>query len=255
MDHDGTVHQTSISYSGTQGSPLPVGQAVTTTQYDALGRPLVVADGGGGTASYTYAQDDVLSVLSPSPTGENNKQTQNQYDGLGRLTSSCKISAAVSGSTSCNQQNGSYSGVLTTTSYTSASGTQTVSSTRGSQTRSQTVDGLGRVISTTTPEGGTTTYTYDSFPAGGCGWTSQPGDLMLKINGDGSQVCYVHDALHRLITTGTSNLPNTCKRFLYDSVSNALQPQPSGSTLNNLSGRLVEAETDNCTVWPPTSPR
>ncbi len=232
---------------------LPGGTAVTKTQNDALGRPLTITDGGGGTVSYTNAQNDVLSVLSPAPSGENNKQTQKQFDGLGRITSSCAIGNG--STTACGQSTGSANGVTTSTTYTSAAGSQTVSSTRGAQTRSQTVDGLGRVTSTITPEGGTTTYIYDYVPPPGTcgGWTSQPGDLMVKINGDGSQVCYVHDALHRLITTGTSNLPNTCKRFLYDSVSNALQPQPSGSTLNNLSGRLMEAETDNCTVYPPTS--
>ena len=124
----------------------------------------------------------------------------------------------------------------------------------GTQTRTYIYDGLSRLTSESNPESGTTTYTYDSFPAGGCGWTSQPGNLMLTTNGDGSQVCYVHDGLYRLIRTGTSQRPNSCRSLVYDSVSNQnVQPQPSGSTLSNLAGRLVEAETDNCTVWPPTS--
>ena len=108
----------------------------------------------GEYVSTQYLQNDVLSALGPASTGENLKQVQKQYDGLGRLTSTCKISSSVSGSTPCGQNNGSYSGVLTSITYPSGSGSQTVQSTRSSQTRSKTIDGLGRVISTTTPEGG-----------------------------------------------------------------------------------------------------
>jgi RHS repeat-associated protein len=228
---------------------IPGGTAITTTQLDALGRTTSVTDGGGGYSSQTYRQNDVLNVVGPITPGENAKQVQNEYDALGRVTSSCAIATTVLGNVACGQNTGSYSGVLTTTAYTS----QTVTSTRGSQTRSQTVDGLGRVTSTTTPEGSTTTYTYDSIPSPGTcgGWTSEPGDLMLVVYANGQAVCYVHDALHRVIRSGGAT--PVCQSFIYDSVLNAVETQPSGSTLSNLAGRLVEAETDNCTAWPPTS--
>jgi RHS repeat-associated protein len=246
----GLLTTASRPYSGTAGQAAPGGTAATTTQYDALGRPLTVTDGGGGTVSYTYPQNDVLFVLSPAPTGENNKQVQNEYDGLGRLISSCQISATVSGSTPCNQKNGSYSGVLTSTSYTSASGSQTVSSTRGSQTRSQTVDGLGRVTSATTPEGGTVTNVYDTLPSA-CNNRAfaYSGKLIFKGFSNGNFSCYQYDSLGRITAiTGVSGSNYLCKRFFYDNSTGATGTIPSGITISYPYGRLVEAETDNCTL-------
>ena len=80
-----------------------------------------VQSGSNATGTNTYNENDVLTQLSPAPSGENIKQGQNQYDGLGRLTSSCAISSTVSGNVSCGQNtNTSASGILTTTAYTSA---------------------------------------------------------------------------------------------------------------------------------------
>lgn len=121
-----------------------------------------IGNTGGGLLSNTYSLNDILSVLSPAPSGENNKQVQNQYDGLGRLTSSCAISSTVSGNVACGQSTGSSNGILTTTAYTSGAGYQTVTSSRGpsnQQQRSVTVDGAGRTTQKVTPEGGTWTYT------------------------------------------------------------------------------------------------
>jgi YD repeat-containing protein len=223
----------------------------TTAGYDALGRVLTVVDGSGvGTVSNTYTQNDVLSALTPVPSGEFAKQTQTEYDGLGRVKSVCE-SFHAGGGTSCSQATGSYSGIFDTYSYTSASWSTTVSVTRGGQTRSTTYDPLGRPISITTPESGTTTYTYDSYPAGVCGgWTNEPGNLMLITRANGTAECFVHaDPANRLTDYGGGS---TCDRLRYDSVSNAVQTQPTGYVGNNLGGRVVEAETDTC-AWPPTS--
>jgi hypothetical protein len=201
-----------------------------------------------------YNLNDVLSILGPASPNENLKQVQKEYDGLGRLTSVCKISTTVMGSTACLQANGSYYGVLTTTKYSSATGSQTVTSTRGSQIRSKTVDGLGRVTSITTPEGGTITNVYDSVTCGGA--FNFPGKLVKSTFANGNFACYAYDTLGRLsdIGAGYSGGGTTlCRRFRYDSATNGYTTQPSGSTITNVSGRMVEAETDNC-VQPPTSP-
>ena len=241
---------------------IPGGTALTTTQLDALGRTVSVTDGGGGYDLYSYANNDVLSVLGPAPSGENVKQSQTQYDGLGRQTSVCNISATVNGATSCNQSNGSYSGVLTTTSYSS----QTVSSTRGSQTRSTTVDGLGRVTSSTTPEGGTVTNVYDSYGSG-CGSFSKPvtGHLAYSVAANGDFICYEYDALGRIIQEVAG--PSSCfgslvvsggvqslavcsgvvsRLFYYDSTSSGdYYTPPTGSSQNYTAGRLMEATSLN----------
>jgi RHS repeat-associated protein len=238
--------QTTLPCTATSGSQCPFSPGVTTALLDPLRRPYTVTDGGGGTVTNTYQQNDVLTVLGPAPAGENTKQVQKQYDGLGRVTMSCTIGNGYT--TGCNQNTGSANGVTTSYSYPYGSGSSSVSVTRGSQTRSKTYDAMRRLTSSSTPEGGTTTYTYDSYPSGCGGYTSEPGHLMLKTTPIGT-ICYVYNdgGLGRLTDvwiTGGAN--NYCKRFRYDSVSNGVQTQPSGSTINNAAGRLVEAETDNC---------
>jgi YD repeat-containing protein len=57
-------------------SSLALDASATFTTYDALSRPLTVVDGGGGTTTYAYNQNDVLVTVSPAPSGENTKQRQ-----------------------------------------------------------------------------------------------------------------------------------------------------------------------------------
>jgi YD repeat-containing protein len=87
--------------------PAPPGELnedapATFTTYDALSRPLTVVDGGGGTTTYSYNQNDVLVTVSPAPSGENTKRRQLEYDALGRLTSVCEMTT-VTGSGTCGQ--------------------------------------------------------------------------------------------------------------------------------------------------------
>ena len=250
----GAVTTVSVPYAGTAGQPAPQGTAVNKTQFDALGRSLSAANSAtGGYNAFTYTNNDVLSVLGPAPSGENLKQTQSQSDGLGRPTSSCNLSSTASGNVSCAQNNGSYNGVLTATSYSSASGSQTITSTRGSQTRSQTADGLGRVTSSATPEGGTITNVYDSITCGGA--YNFPGKLVMSTFANGNFACYDYDSLGRLldISAGYSGGGTSlCRRFRYDNSTGVLGTIPSGITISNPYGRMVEAETDNC-VQPLTT--
>jgi YD repeat-containing protein len=103
----------STTFGGTNSSA-----PATTTTYDALNRPLVVTDGGSGTTTYSYTQNDVLVTVGPqvtSPQTENTKKRQLEYDGLGRLTSVCEVSGA-SGSGTCGQ-NASQTGFWTKYTY------------------------------------------------------------------------------------------------------------------------------------------
>ena len=192
-----------------------------------------------------YILQDVLKTLAPAPSGERTKSVQTEYDGLGRLISVCKISPnGVSGSVSCSQKNGPYNGVLTGYSYASTTGSQTVSQTRGAQTRSTTLDGLGRVTSSTTPEGGTTQYFWDAAPPvcyNNVGWPT-PGDLGARKDNAGTYICYGYDALHRLVGALNRPLGGDCFGFVYDS---ATPPAGSGITVQNTAGRMVEAYTNN----------
>jgi RHS repeat-associated protein len=104
-----------------------------------------------------------------------------------------------------------------------------------------------------TPESGTWTYYYDTNPAGCSGLNagSRAGSLVCSLDANGTYTGYSYDALNRLTDVGTSVANSTCKRFRYDNTSGTLGSLPTGVTLANQYGRLVEAETDDCT-WPVT---
>jgi RHS repeat-associated protein len=252
-DTDGRPYEVTMPCVKTTGTPCSTTPSTKTT-YDGAGRPSLVTDGGGGTVTMAYSQNDVLRTVGPAPSGEHVKSRQTQYDGLGRTTSVCEILS--SGGASCGQT-ASASGYLTSYAYsalTTGVGTQTVV-TQSAQTRTYVNDGLGRLTSEANPESQSQpkTYIYDSVGANYClpntAAYSSPGDLVATSDPIGNHVCYFYDALHRL-TDVTNNVPssaNFCKRFRYDNVSNGVSTQPSGSTINAVEGRMVEAETDSCT--------
>jgi YD repeat-containing protein len=195
----------SMPYTGSAAQPAPSGTAVTTTQNDALGRPLTVTDGGGGTVSYTYVQNDVLQSVGPTQTF----QKQFEYDGLGRLTSVCEITSA-SGSGTCGQSNpqqgywtryqydalGDLTGVCQNTTVPLSTNCVT-SPSAAQQTRTYAYDGLRRLTSESNPESNATSYWYDGLDNSGCESASK-GDLVARFDSAGNVSCYAYDGLHRL---------------------------------------------------------
>ena len=232
----------------------------TTTLYDALNRVTQVQDGGGGTVSYSYSNNDVYVTMGPAPSGENTKRRQLEYDALGRLTSVCEITS-LAGSGTCGQ-NSAQTGYWTKYAYNPlgqiTSVTQNAQSS-STQTRTYAYDLMGRLTSETNPESGTTTYAYDS-PTSNCNnnsWNANdPGQLVQKQDANGNITCYYHDALGRIgtyfVVAGPGAYANSgCKHFYYDNSSGLLGSRPSGVTVNYGLGRLIAATTDNC-QWPPS---
>jgi RHS repeat-associated protein len=231
----------SVGNAGTCSTPK------TTQTYDALNRPLVTTDGGGGTASYSYSNNDVYVAIGPAPSGENAKRRQLEYDSLGRLTSVCEITS-LAGSGTCGQ-NSAQTGYWTKYSYDAAGRltgvTQNAQS--SSQTRTYVYDLLGRLTSETNPESGTVTYQYDTSSIG---WGGSNGDLTVRTDNAGNVICYRYDQLHRLTDVAgwknnnwySGNGPY--KRFRYDASGHGVVSPGSGWTLANLASRLVEVETD-----------
>ena len=146
----GTV-SVSIPCSAPLNGDCTTGFTVVTK--DADGRTSSIVDGGGATLATIFSAQETIATLSPPPTGENSKIIHSQTDGLGRTVSNCPILS--SGGSSCGQV-GSGSGISTAFGYSSVAGGTTATATRGVQTRSTVKDGLGRHISTTDPERGTT---------------------------------------------------------------------------------------------------
>ena len=250
----GRVSKRTMPYSATADTLCSGTCPGTTQSYDPIGRPLVTTDGGSGTITLNYPNnnslpgypnDVVFQTVGPAPAGENTKRKQFEYDGLGRLISVCEVSAA-SGSGTCGQSV-TRTGFWTKYTYdvldNIVSVTQNAQAAVGSrQTRTFSYDMLGRLTSETNPESGTTNYTYDSVSSGNCAATS-PSDLMLKTDANGNGTCYTYDALHRLLSVGQSNngSPNASvtpdKCFVYDSAI------VSGVTMSYAKTHLAEAYT------------
>lgn len=224
--------------------------ATTTNSYDALSRPTLVSDGGGGTVASSYnpssAKYDATLTLGPAPAGENTKRRQIEYDGLGRVSSVCEITGA-SGSGSCGQ-GVSATGYRTAYTYdTTTVGTNVYSRTTISQnaqgtpqTRVYLYDGIGRLISETNPESGTKQYFYDtapSTPGVACPGTFN-GDLVKTYDANGNTTCNTYDKLHRIMSSSYSG-PNAGpnKYFVYDVAT------VNGIAMQNSEGRMAEAYT------------
>jgi RHS repeat-associated protein len=95
------------------------------------------------------------------------------------------------------------------------------------------------------PEGGTTTYVYDTYQG-----VNEPGQLMMATFANGNNISYAYDSLGRISAEAAYNATFTvgiCREFFYDNSTGATGTIPSGITISNPYGRMVEAETDNCT--------
>jgi RHS repeat-associated protein len=214
---------------------------------DMLDRPVSkVLPNGVTTTSYSYPDNDILSTLSPAPSGENVKSTQAEYDAFGRTKSSCAISSAT-GSTSCGQNN-SKNGVVTNYAYTSSPTFLTTTATLGLETRTDAVDLLGRTISDISPESGTQTTTYD-VATSHCS-SATMGDMVEVDYANGDYLCYKYDGIHRVtdVTPNSPSATNVCRRFRYDNSAGVTGAIPTGISLSNYEGQMVEAETDNCST-------
>jgi RHS repeat-associated protein len=238
----GLPYQVSVPYTGTAGQTG--GAYHTTATYDALGRPLTVTDGGGGATTYNYTQTpgsspvgfDVLATVSGSP----NVVRQYEYDGLGRVTSVCEVNSG-SGSGTCSQSVQPI-GFWTKYTYDVLNDLLTVKQNAQSgtyQTRTYAYDGLGRMTSEQNPEtnGSAYSYTFDTDTT--CG--THDGDLVKRIDPQGTVTCYAYDALHRLTSitypSGGYYSVTPAKYYVYDSATVDM------TAMSYVKSRLAEAYT------------
>jgi RHS repeat-associated protein len=236
----GQPYRSTMPFQATAGGTSTTAPS-TTAVYDALGRPTLVTDGGGGTTLYVYTNNDVLQTVGPTQ----NFKKQFEYDGLGRLSSVCEITAGTTtwpGGT-CAQTN-SETGYWTKYTYDALGNLLTVTQNAQSsshQTRTYTYDMMSRRTSEANPESGTTTYFWDAAPPvcySPSGYPT-PGDLGAKKNNAGIYTCYGYDGLHRLVGADET-LDTNCRSFVYDSGS-----PPAGVSVQNTKNRLVEAYTNS----------
>jgi RHS repeat-associated protein len=241
----GPVTTTSVPYTGTAAQTAPSGTGVTTTQDDAIQRPISVTDTFGGSTTYQYIKQDTVATVS-APSGENPKVHQYEYNGLGWLTSVCEVTA---GSTSypgksCSPQLNTETGYLTEYSYNALGMLQTATQSANgayAQGRSYTYDGLSRLTQESNPESGTVSYTYDSITSGNCKG-SYPGDLVMKVDNIGNAICGQYDGLHRITSytypAGPYSSVTPAKTFVYDTTAESCSVSPG-----YVIGRLADAYT------------
>jgi RHS repeat-associated protein len=248
----GRISENYLPFTNTADSPCSGTCPGVTTTYDALNRPFTVTDGGGGTITYTYTNNDVYQAVGPAPSGQNTKRKQLQYDGLGRLSSVCEVTSAT-GSGSCAQTN-AQTGFWTKYTYDvlgdTTGVTQNAQASSGSQqTRTYTFDMLGRLLTEQNPETGSITYAYDSWNSA-CGSYTSAGDLVEKTDAIGNVTCMKYDALHRVIQTtypsGTYASVTPTKCYVYDSAT------VNGQSMLMAKTRLAEAYTTSAASCPGT---
>jgi RHS repeat-associated protein len=243
-DSLGRPAEGTLPYAATSGGTCSGTCPATSTVYDPLGRPATVTDGGGGTLSYTYTQNDIYQTAGPAPSGENTKRKQFERDALGRLTSVCEVTS-ITGSGTCSQTS-SVTGFWTKYTYdvnNQLTGVTQNAQSSTTQTRTYGYDDLGRMTSEINPENGTTTYTYDTDST--CG--TSKGDLVKKVDNAGDTICFAYDALHRVTSTtysGTYASVTPTRHFVYDSAT------VNSVTMTNTETRMAEAYTcfSSCTT-------
>ena len=205
---------------------------------------------GSGTltrkAPYTYYQGrQVQEVVNPVNTSY---YTGMQYDASGLWTE-------VDGANSLGKELFAYgpgndTRVVKDTKYYSSTGSddwttlfdfygdQSQYTDEGSASVTSTRDDMGREVTRTTADSGTTYFAYDAG-----------GDITSRLDGDDITATYTYDLINRPLTvTYSGDLSNACSSspatvWIYDADGSGSAACPSGMTCSNLAGRLAFVQT------------
>jgi RHS repeat-associated protein len=165
-------------------NPYRSGETIywTETQYDALGRvaKVIPPDGSSTTNHLQYIYD--LDTPAKTVVDAAGKQKRYEYDALGRVF---RIT---------EPDNSGQLTLTTTYNYLPAGGQPGLVITQGSHSITYVYDTLGRTVSDTYPENGTTTYAYDDN-----------GNVIQKTDARGYMTNYVYDELNRLTSKTHQN--------------------------------------------------
>lgn len=167
-----------------------------------VGYPVLASDESGKKRLTWYsAFDKIIEVDEPNASGTLNVPTCYSYDGLGNLT---KV-------------------------------------VQQAQTRSYTYDGLSRVLSSSIPESGTTTFVYTN---GGALCSGIPENRCSQTDARGITTTFTYDALNRITLKSYSDGTTPSVSYHYDETSDW------GLPLTNTKGRLTHVS-----VWGNKSER
>jgi RHS repeat-associated protein len=200
---------------------------VTSYSYDALNRlqsTSAITHPDSNTVGITYAPNSSNTSYCTTLTDEASKVRTTCADPLGRTVSVTEDP----------------SGLNYQTTYTYDPLNNLTGVTQGTQTRTYVYDWLSRLTQASTPESGTTNYTY---PVTGAICSGDPSAVCTRTDARNITTTYAYDTLNRL--TGKSyndNPPTPPATFSYDQTSVTIGSWSSG-TLTNPKGRLTEAVT------------
>jgi RHS repeat-associated protein len=197
-------------------NPYRLGETVywTETQYDALGRvSKVIPPDGSSTANrmqYIYDLDTPAKTVIDAA----GKQKRYEYDAAGRVF-------RITEPDSSGQLT-----LATTYNYMPSGGQPGLVITQGTHTITYVYDTLGRRVSATYPESGTTTYVYDDN-----------GNMTQKTDARGWVTNYTYDELNRLTgkTYQNDGGVTTAVAISYDTTTNGIG-KPAGWASGNNSG-------------------
>jgi YD repeat-containing protein len=221
---------------------------VHAKEYDPLDRPHIESTTSNEALTFTYSVTGSyatdLGVLTPAPAGENSKQSELYYNGLGWLMNICHIgSTASTGSGTVCSTWPTVDGALDAYTYTQGTGyTESYVTRSGTQQRTNYYDAMGRLYQKSTPEGGTWNYTYDT-PCSSS-YLNTAGRLAKTVDPNLNTICYSYDSLGRVTLVNANG--TTCRHFYYDNTTGYSGTLPTGVSLTNPLGNLSEAATDTC---------
>jgi YD repeat-containing protein len=217
----GRPYSVTTPHLGTSSST----DGTTYTYYDVLGRPTKVVAPDSSTATSTYSGN------SQTMTDALSHSRQYTYDAFHRLTSVLEPNS--SGSLT-NETDYQYNALDQLTQVDQWGGPKN-STSPGDRQRLSSYDKLGRLISSTTPEAGTITYSYLTNGILCAGNVTRP---CSKTDARGVTTLYSYDALNRMVSKSysgdTSGTLSSC--FQYDS-----------STVSGASGNLLGRPTNQWT--------
>jgi hypothetical protein len=258
-DINGRVSRVTTPYPAALGGLN--GTIVSTLYaYDGINRPTSVTSPNGTVKSFTYSAGvnaagvsarDTLVALNSGPNGEH-KQTQYEYNGLGRVIAVCEVTS-MTGGRACGQAT-AQNGFPTTYTYSGPGNLMYIYQTGSGPTQVRSFGyengNTGRLNVVTTPEAGSVYFTYDTDPV--CG--TFIGAMVKTADFGGGSTCLQYDLLHRLTLktyNGLNSAVTPSKTFVYDSsASNASITCPSGG--RNQLGRLAEVSTSGGGIFGGT---
>jgi len=232
--YDATGRPNSVTTPHLTGTSSTDGTAYM--YYDVLGRTTKIkAPGGTATiALYNGSTQTVTDALSNS--------VKYNYDAFHRLT---KVLEPNASGTLANETDYQYNALDKLTQVDQWGGANGATSPGDRQRVFSYNDTLGRLVSVTTPEGGTTASSYLSNGSPCAGNISLP---CSKTDARGVKVQYTYDALNRIMSKSYSNdssgTPTAC--FQYDT-------SPVAGAGGNLLGHLTNQWTQSSSAGPCNS--